>query len=410
MDSRKNEMRASDSMSHTNDNKRNDKRDNKNDDSSHKHNNKITTTLKRGVDKVIDILSSIFMPIVSLLVACGILKAVLMVLTTTGVMTETSFNYIVLNAIGSSVFYFLPFFVAVTAGKKFGADQFTSMMLAAAIIMPEILSAMDSSESLKLFFIPVKHVTYTSSVLPMILGVFVLSKLERLLKKIIPEMVKDFFVPLLGVGISALLTLYICGQIGSIVSDGIAYGIKSFIAVSPVAVGGVLGAFWQVMVTFGLQWSVIPVAINNIAVNGYDTIFALVAASPFGQAGACLAVAIKAKNKKFKVTAFTAALSGILGITEPAIFAVNLPRKKPMFIGCIAAGIGGIFIGIGGATMKAFALPGLITLPVYLGKGFVWLILGCAVSFTLSTIGTLLFYRDVSTETIDNDINGDIVK
>ncbi|KAJ51418.1 phosphotransferase system glucose/maltose/N-acetylglucosamine-specific IIC component [Clostridium tetanomorphum] len=149
-----------------------------------------------------------------------------------------------------------------------------------------------------------------------------------------------------------------------------------------------MGFLIQIMVIFGFHWSLVPLAINNIALYGYDTILALMGPAAFAQAGAAFAVYLKTNNRNLKTVSLSATISAIFGVTEPALFGVNLPLKKPMIFVCIGGAIGGGIAGATGASAISFAFPGLATLPVFLGKGFIGFVLACTVGLIISFLLT----------------------
>ncbi len=347
---------------------------------------------KKGnlVNMIIDGISGIFLPIVNLLSAAGILKGVLAILTGTGVLSTGSETYLVLNAMGDSLFYFLPVLLAATAAKKFGANPFTAMVIAGVLLYPSLTAMLEAGTTIHFLGIPLRGVTYHSSVIPMILAAGLLYFVERFLQKALPEIVRGFLTPLLSILIVGIIALFAFGPIGAVVGDVLAAGYEKVYGLSPVIAGFLLGAAVQPMVIFGFHWSFILIGMNNIQVSGHDTVLALMGPPVFAQAGAALAVMIKSKDKAFKSTCASAALSAMFGITEPAMFGVNLPRKTPLIAVCIGGGIGGALAGFSGAQAMAFAFPSLAALPVFYGPGFGMYLVSCAAGFIAAFVLTLL--------------------
>ncbi len=347
------------------------------------------------VNRIIDGISGIFLPIVNLLSATGILKGVLAIFTGTGLLSAESETYLVLNAMADSLFYFLPILLAATSAKKFGADVFTAVVIAGVLLYPSLTMALESGETIHFFGIPLRSVTYHSSVIPIILATGMLSFVERGLHRILPDMIEGFLKPLLSILLVSFATLLLFGPIGAVTGDLLAEAYEYIYRFSPAVAGALLGALIQPMVIFGFHWSFILIGMNNIQVSGHDTVLALIAPPVFAQAGAALAVMVKSKDKAFRSICASAALSALFGITEPAMFGVNLPRKTPLVVVCVVGGIGGAIVGLSGAQAMAFAFPSLASLPVFYGKGFWLLLASCIASFIAAFVLTLcLKYKD----------------
>lgn len=356
------------------------------------------TKKKSIVAVLIDGVSGIFLPIVNLLSVAGILKGVLTILTATALLQPESGTYLVLNAMADSLFYFLPMLLAYTAAGKFGANPFTSVVIAGVLLYPSLTAVLDQGTTVHFLGLPLRGVTYHSSVIPIIMAVGLQCYLERFLNKIIPEVIKGFVVPLVSILFVGFITLFLFGPFGAVFGDILAAGYESVYQLSPVAAGLLLGMFIQPMVIFGFQWSLILVAMNNVMVSGSDTILVLIGPAAFGQAGAALAVLLKSKDKAFQSVCASAVLSALFGITEPAVFGVNLPKKKPMAAACIGGSIGGALAGFSGAHAMSFALPSLVTFPVYYGEGFWIYVLSCLLGFMIAFLLTMVLKAETEQE------------
>ncbi len=346
---------------------------------------------KKSVAAVlIDGVAGIFLPIVNLMSAAGILKGALVILAASDLIQADSETYLVLNAMADSLFYFLPMLLAFTAAGKFGANQFTAVVIAGILLYPSLTTVLEQGNTIHFLGLPLRGVTYHSSVIPIILAVGLLHFVEEFLNKVIPEMIKGFVVPLISVLLVGLATLALFGPMGAVTGDVLAVGYEKVYGLSPVAAGIFLGAFTQPMVIFGFQWSFILIAMNNIMINGSDTVLALMGPAAFSQAGAVFAVLLKSKDRAFQSICGSAMLSALFGITEPALFGVSLPRKKPMAGVCIGGGIGGALAGLSGAQAMSFAFPSLVTFPVFYGDGFGMYVLSCLVAFAASFLITMI--------------------
>lgn len=366
------------------------------------------------LDKLIDLISSIFAPTLGILAATGMIKGLATILLSAGLVTEKSGTYVVLYAIGDSFFYFLSVVLGSSAAKKFHLDGFIGMTIGASLVYPTIVALnptavtgkplytlfsgtmLSSPIHLTFLKIPVIMMNYTSSVIPIIVAVWVASKVEKYLKKIIPTVVKTFLVPFFTLLIVVPLTLLIIGPIASWISDALAAGATGLYNLTPVVTGIVLGGLWQVLVIFGLHWGIVPLQMLNLQSIHYDPILAMIIGASFAQIGAVLAVIMKVKSKKVKGLGWSAFLSGIFGITEPAIYGITLPRKKVFAMSCIGAAIGGAFLGLfatkyymtGG--LGVFVLPSLIS-PKGIDMGFYGALISMLISFVSGWGLSMLF-------------------
>ncbi|HFD1722212.1 MULTISPECIES: beta-glucoside-specific PTS transporter subunit IIABC [Enterococcus] len=371
---------------------------------------------KKGLlDSFIDIISGIFTPVLGLLAATGMIKGLNVLFVSLGWFTNTSGTYAILQAAGDCFFYFFPIFLGYTAAKKFGLNQFVGMALGAALVYPAIAGLTASVEPLYTLFsgtifespiyitflgIPVILMNYGSSVIPIVVSTFFGSKLEKSLARIIPGILKSFLVPFLTVIIMVPLTFIIIGPIATWAGDLLGEFVLTIYNFSPIVAGIAVGAIWQVLVMFGLHWEIIPIAINNISVLGYDPVMVLGQATPFATAGAVLAVIIKSRNVSVRAIGIPAFISSLFGVSEPSLYGVTLPRKKPFIATLISASVGGLIMGIFGTKsfimggMGIFSLPNYISPESGIGSGFYGYVIAIVVAFVLSFILTLTFLYD----------------
>ena len=272
-----------------------------------------------------------------------------------------------LYAAADAFMNFLPMVLAVTAARHFKTNQFTAMAIAGALVYPSII-AMNDGASHTFMGIPLVIMSYTSSVLPIIVAVWVQGYVERCCNRYIPSSFRNFMTPWITVLIMVPLTLLTIGPVTTIIANGIASGVQWLFVTVPVVGGIVIGGFWQVFVMFGLHWGLVPIMTQEITSNGYSLIYGPIEAAVLAQAAATLAVMIRTRDKKTKGLAGPASLSGFLaGVTEPAIYGVNLPRKLPFYFGVVGGAIGGAIGAIaGGRVSQAGVFPSLIGLPAYL--------------------------------------------
>ncbi|MCA0981255.1 beta-glucoside-specific PTS transporter subunit IIABC [Exiguobacterium aestuarii] len=341
--------------------------------------------------RAIDIISSIFTPLLGVMAGAGILKGLLAIATNAGWLATDETTYIILNATADSLFYFLPVLLAVTSARKFGANQFVAMTVAGALIYPSIIQLKNEAVPTDFFGVPVMMMSYTSTVIPIILAIWIMSYIEKFFNQRIHESVKNFVTPLISLVTIVPLTLIVFGPIGVTSGDLIAAFILKVLAFNPILAGAFIAGVWQVLVIFGIHWGVVPIFINNIATKGYDYIKPATAPAIFAQAGASFGVMLRSKNKKLKTLAGSTGITALFGITEPAVYGVTLRLKRPFIAAVISAAVGGGIVGHFGSVAVASGPPGLLTLPVFIGDSmtaFYGLLLGVAVSFVLSIVLT----------------------
>lgn len=240
------------------------------------------------------------------------------------------------------------------------------------------------------------EITYTSSVLPPLILVALLSKLEKFLNKHLPELIKSLFTPLICLAALVPLTIVVIDPLIQWLSNGVAAGYNLLYQMAPPIAGAVVGGVWQVIVIFGIHWGMVPIVIANFAQNGQDTLQIFIQIAVISQMAAAFGVFLKAKDKQLRTDALSAGITGIFGITEPAIYGITLPRKKPFIYGCIWAAIGSVIAAILGATQYVYAgLPGLISvvnsISVENPGSFPACATGAAVTIT-GTIGSILLF------------------
>ncbi len=370
----------------------------------------------RLLDRAIDVVSGIFQPILGIMAACGMLKGLNTLLVALGLYSAECGGYLIINAAGDALFTFLPLFLGYTAAKKFGLKPMLGLAIGAAMCYPGIQSGtlsagMEPMYSLlegtmfaspvyiNFFGIPVISVDYTGTVIPVILAVWFASKCEKFFNKLIPDLVKFFFVPMLTLLVTLPVSVIFLGPVatfGSTLISEFTLAIRGF---SPLLAGAVVGLTWQILVIFGMHWGFIPVYINNVMTLGYDNVMMPFFACTFATSAVVLAVFFKTKDKKLREMAIPNFISGIFGVTEPAIYGILLPLKKPFIISCIAGGIGGAFYGhfnfrkfiLGG--MGIFELPNMMNPDGTMGNIIV-AFAGIGISMAAGFLLTMLFYKE----------------
>lgn len=347
---------------------------------------------KNLLNTLLETISGIFSPMLGVMCGAGMLKALLILCTTLNILTADMGTYKILYAAADSVFNFMPIILGYTAAKKFKCNPFIAMSIAMSLLYPTMTDAYSEGTKLTFLTIPVTLVSYASSVMPIIISVYVQSKLEKLLKKIIPEVCKLFLTPLLELSIMVPATFLVIGPFMDKFGKLLASGYTAIMGFNPIIAGGFVGLIWPAAVIFGLHWGFVPIVMNNIATYGRDTLFVITGPNNMAQAGAALGVFLKTKDKKLKELSGSAAFSAVLaGITEPAIYGVTLPYKRPFAIAAVFSSIAGMIVAAAGTSRPTLLGTSILSLPGYIGPGFVGFVIACAIAYFGSAICTYLF-------------------
>lgn len=352
---------------------------------------------KTNVDRFMNIISSIFVPLIGIIAAGGTLKGILALLFQADIITKESTTYIILFALANAIFYFFPIMLGFTTAKKFNGTPYLGAILGAAMIYPSIIELAGSGSVPTLFGIEFTLLNYSSTVLPIIFGAWFVVKCQKFFEKHLPSITQVIFVPLFSLVISFSITLLIIGPIMTMLNEGLVTAVMFVYETSPILAGAVLGGLWQLTILMGIGWGFVPIFLGNIATLGYCPILATLAAPSFAQTGAALAAGLRASDKKLKAIGLSAAFSGIMGVTEPAIYGINFPAKKPFVIGLLSGAVGGTIAAVMGAKQYAIGPNGIFMMPVFINpnhgidQGFIAFIISIVVSFVLAFVLTYLF-------------------
>ncbi|MGC0988988.1 PTS beta-glucoside transporter subunit IIABC [Pantoea agglomerans] len=347
---------------------------------------------------LIDIVSGIFTPFIGILAASGILKGLLALAVVCGWLSVESGTYKIWFAASDALFFFFPLVLGYTAGKKFGGNPFITMVIGGALTHPTMIAAFNASqqsgEMTDAFLgIPVTWFNYSASVIPIILAAWVSCWLEKQSSRRLPASMKNFFAPLICLSVTVPLTFLVIGPLATGLSQILANGYQWIYALAPWLAGAALGALWQVCVIFGLHWGLVPLMINNLAVLGHDSMLPMLLPAVMGQVGAALGVFLRSRDARQKMLAGSSVTAGIFGITEPAVYGVNLPLRRPFIFGCVAGAIGGAIVGLSSTHVYSFGFANIFTIAQMIPPGGVdstlWggiagtllaLILGCGMT------------------------------
>ena len=346
------------------------------------------------VNRIIATMSAVFAPFVYILAAAGLLQGALILITMAAPNFANTGTYEVLSFMSWTPFTFLPIFIAVTASKHFKCNTFIAILCCCALVNPswaEMASRIADGETIRFLGIKLSETTYTSTVLPPLLLVWLLSYLERFIEKKLPETFRPLLTPMICFIIMVPVTILVLGPVSAVTANGIAKGYNFLAATAPALAGAIIGGFWQIVVIFGVHWGITPVNLANFAMNGHDTFQAFQTIAVVAQVAAAFGVFIKSKNKEFKGVALSAGVTGLFGITEPTIYGVTLRLKKPFICGCAGGAIGAVMMSFFHSAYYAYAgLPGPLTIVNAISKdapmSFPGEVIGCAVAAVIAIV------------------------
>ncbi len=326
------------------------------------------------LSRLIDIVSGIFTPFIGVLAASGILKGLLALAVVCGWLSVQSVTYKIWFAASDALFFFFPLVLGYTAGKKFGGNPFITMVIGGALTHPTMIAAFNASQQSvaitdAFLGIPVTWFNYSASVIPIILAAWVSCWLEKQSSRRLPASMKNFFAPLICLSVTVPLTFLVIGPLATGLSQILANGYQWIYALAPWLAGAALGALWQVCVIFGLHWGLVPLMINNLAVLGHDSMLPMLLPAVMGQVGAALGVFLRSRDARQKMLAGSSVTAGIFGITEPAVYGVNLPLRRPFIFGCVAGAIGGAIVGFSSTHVYSFGFANIFTIAQMIPPG-----------------------------------------
>lgn len=309
---------------------------------------------KNPVIAFLKMLTGTITPVIGLLGAAGILKGLVSLLSTAGLLAAGSGAHLMLNALGDSLFYFFPIILGFSAGKKLGANPFIPAIIGGALVYPSVVAAV-GGEALTFFGIPLVLMNYTCSVFPVIIAAFLCSFVEKQLDKVLPTSVRMIMTPFITVLVVGIATFLVVGPVVTAIAGFVSDAVLAVYAFSPAVTGLLIGAFWQLLVVFGLHWGLIPIVVNNITVNGSDPLMLMLCVSILCQIGAALGVALKAKKGETKEIAIASTISALFGVTEPTLYSLTLKYRKVLIASCVGGGVAGAVMGLLGATFYGVA-------------------------------------------------------
>lgn len=353
------------------------------------------TSKMNPIEVVFDVISGIFTPILPAIVGSGLIKGIMALFVSLGWLTETSSTYQVLQIFSNAVFYFLPFLIAYSAAKKFKTRESLALALAGILLYPTMIEgAAKGADPLSFLGLSIPLNNYTSSVLPIILGVLLLSFVDKWITKAIPKSLSIVFTPVLSLLITAPLTLAFIAPIGNVSGQYLEIFFTSLFNFAGPIAGLLMGGLMPLIVLTGMHYAFFPSTLASFEKVGYDImLLPMNFIANMAQAGAVLGVIIRTKRVETRSLALSTLLPSFFGITEPAIYGVTLRLKKPFYASLIGGAVGGCFYGLFSVKTTAFSIPGITSLPTYIMKGtnnFQLALIGIALSFIVSLLITIL--------------------
>lgn len=365
--------------------------------------NVVEETKQPILNRVIATMSGVFAPFVYILAAAGILQGILILINLAYPSFATTGTYEVLR----TPFSFLPILIAITGSKHFKCNTYIAVTCCAALINPtwvQIAGRIAGGEEISFLIFKLNSMTYGSTVLPPLFLVWLLSYLEKWVEKRIPEVVKALFVPFICMVIMVPLTILLIGPVTNAGANGVSIGFNYLMDNAPMLGGVLISGFWQVFVIFGVHWGVTPMIMANFANNGYDYFQAYQTLAVVAQMAAAFGVFLKARNQEFKKVAFSAGVTGIFGITEPALYGVTLRLKKPFICACVGGAIGAIVMSFFNAMYFAYAgLPGLLTIVNAINPAEMSKFVGMVVGTVVSIVATIILIQVVGFDETKNN-------
>lgn len=348
----------------------------------------------KGMDVVIDLVTSIFTPILPALIGAGMIRALLMLATQFHILDASGGTYIVINEIYNAVFSFLPVYLAYCAAKRFKCSEMIAVAVALAMVSSTIQAGVQSEEGLRFLGIHLSMPAqgYGSGIIPIIVTIWFMSLVERLCKKYIHPVARNILTPLIDLIVTVPAMFLVFGPIFSGLQSAIGNGYNALYNLSPILCGIILGGLWQVLVVFGLHWGIVPLGQVNLAMFGRNTINAVTGPSNWTQAGAAMGVFLKSKNPDIRQTALSASITGIFSITEPSIYGVNLKYKTPFYVAVVFGAVAGGIAGAGNAAALAGGPVGILSFPLFMGEGFINFVIAMFVGFIGSAVGAYFLY------------------
>ncbi|KAB7668397.1 beta-glucoside-specific PTS transporter subunit IIABC [Bacillus sp. B1-b2] len=352
------------------------------------------------ISAIFDVISGVFTPILPAIAGAGMIKGILAIFVLLGWVAEGSQTHTILNVIGDGAFYFMPIILAVSAARKFGSNMYIGAAIGAAILHPNLSALFAAGDPISFIGLPVTIATYSSTVIPILLAIWIASYVEKWIDRVTHASLKLIVVPTVTLLVVVPVTLITVGPLGAILGEYLSTGINFLFENAGLVAMILLAGTFSVIIMTGMHYALVPIMINNITVNGFDYMIPAMFLANMGQAGASFAVALKTKSPKFKSLSYSVSVTALMGITEPAMYGVNVRLKKPFIGALLGAAVGGAYMGI--TKVAAYILAGaagLPGIPAFIGPTFVHAMIGLVIAFIAATIiSYLIGFEDVVEE------------
>lgn len=356
------------------------------------------------ISAIFSAISAIFAPLLPALAGSGILRGLLILAVQTGLISETSGTYSILNVASMSVFYFLPILLAFTSARRFGASPYLSALIGASLLNPEFIALMGNTgngATTTFFNIPVVLMNYSSTVVPIILSIWAFSYLYKFLDRTIPETLKLVVVPLISLVVMVPLTMIVIGPIGVYSGEAVAYVVNWMIERSGILTGVLIGGGWSILVSLGIHWAVNPIMINNVSTYGFDYIVPFTFACNFAVIGTTIGVYFKARDNKLRSFALTGLITiALSAIIEPTLFGLLVKNKKLFLAQIIGGAVGGAYLGLMKVVTNAFVFGSVTTFPAFVtdnSSNFIQAMIGLSISLIVSACLAYMFTERTET-------------
>lgn len=348
------------------------------------------------VNSIITSIAGIFVPLLPVLVGCGMFKALVTIITNLHWLPADSSMITVLNMIGDLIFYFFPFFLASSAAKKFKTNESLAIALAAGLMYPTIMNgalavADGGPSALSFLGMPMLYINYKSTVIPIILAVFVLKYVYKYVDKVVPDLLKTFLTPMLVLIIMIPLELIVIGPMGTYAGDYIAIFINWLYSIGGIMTAAIVAGTRGLLTMLGMHYALGPLTLQQLAATGTTSLLVGAFANNFAQSGAAFGTALKIKDRGKRSAALGTAFSAMLGITEPAMYGINLVYKRPFAFAMIGAAVSGVVLELFHTVALAYVPPGLFTVVTLKADSYIGIVLGLAVAFLVAAILSYLF-------------------
>jgi PTS system beta-glucosides-specific IIC component len=350
--------------------------------------------------RALNVMSSIVNPVVTALAGAGMIKALLSIFVILNWIDKAGSTYAILSAASNSVFYFLPLFLAISSAKAFNVNIYISLAIVAALMEPNFTKLMKTpGDTVSFLGVPVVLMSYTGTLIPAIVSIYVYSKLEKMLKTFIPKSIDLFATSMLALLIMVPLSMIVIGPLGVTAANFIGEGVNMLSDKAGMVTGGLIGGSWTYLVMFGIHWGIVPIMISNISNYGYDVIRPMVAAATFASAGAAFGAFLRLRQKENKAFALSAIIPALLGgITEPIVYGISVKYKKPLIAQTIGGAAAGMFMGMMKTKAYVYVFPALTTLPAFVGETFAYYLVGITMAFGITAILTYILGMDEEIE------------